>query len=68
MIPHFKWETYVSTLLFRHLVFQGSPYIPAIFMIHERRFTETHQDLFKQAGNLIPSIKSSLSMIEKTQS
>ena len=59
---------YVSTLLFRHLIFQESPCIPAIFMIHERKFTETHQELFKQAGNLIPSIKSSLSLIEKAQS
>ena len=54
---------YVSTLLFRHLIFQESPCIPAIFMIHERKFTETHQELFKQAGNLIPSIKSSKSCI-----
>ena len=52
-------DFYVSTLLFRHLIFQENPCIPAIFMIHERKFTETHQELFKQACNLIPSLKSS---------
>ena len=51
-------DFYVSTLLFRHLVFEESPCIPALFMIHERKFSETHQELFKQAGILIPSLKS----------
>ena len=32
-------------------------------MIRERKFTETHQELFKQAGGLIPSIKSCKSCI-----
>lgn len=54
---------YVSTLLFRHIIFEENPCIPAIFMIHERKFTETHQELFKQVGSLIPSIKSSKSCI-----
>ena len=54
---------YVSTLLFRHLIFEGNPCIPAVFMIHERKFTDTHQEFFKHAGNLIPSIKSSQSCI-----
>ena len=50
-------DFYVSTLLFRHLIFEESPCIPALFIIHERKFSETHQ-LFKQAGILIPSLKS----------
>ena len=40
-------DFYVSTLLFHHLVFEESPCIPALFMIHERKFSETHQELFK---------------------
>ena len=51
-------DFYVSTLLFRHLIFEESPCIPALFIIHERKFSETHQELFKQAGILIPSMKS----------
>ena len=51
-------DFYVSTLLFRHLIFDESPCIPALFIIHERKFSETHQELFKQAGILIPSMKS----------
>ena len=56
-------DFYVSTLLFRHLIFEESPCIPAVFMIHERKFTETHQELFNQAGKLIPSMKSLQSCI-----
>ena len=45
-------DFYVSTLLFRHIIFEENSCIPAVFMIHERKFTETHQELFKQAGNV----------------
>ena len=51
-------DFYVSTLLFRHLIFEECPCIPALFVIHERKFSEIHQELFKQAGILIPSMKS----------
>ena len=35
-------DFYVSPLLFRHTVFNNRPTIPAIFMLHERKKTETH--------------------------
>ena len=45
---------YFSTLFFHHIIFQ---------LIHERKFTETHQELFKMASSLIPIMKSSKSCI-----
>ena len=40
-------DFYVSTLLFRHIVFKEQPCIPAMFLIHERKLMETHS--FKSA-------------------
>ena len=42
-------DFYVSPLLFRHTLFTERPCIPAMFLIHERKFTETHQTLFQEA-------------------
>ena len=33
---------YISPLLFRHTIFSNKPTILAIFMLHERKKTETH--------------------------
>ena len=38
-------DFYVSTLLFRHVIFKESPVIPALFLIHERKFQSVHETL-----------------------
>ena len=50
-------DFYVSPLLFRHTLFTEKPCIPAMFLIHERKFSETHQVLFQEAVQHIPSIR-----------
>ena len=35
-------DFYVSPLLFRHTLFKESPVVPALFLIHERKFEKTH--------------------------
>ena len=50
-------DFYVSSLLFHHTLFREKPCIPAMFLIHERKFTETHQMLFQQVVQHIPSIR-----------
>lgn len=49
-------DFYVSTLLFRHIVFEQSPCIPVMFLIHERKFTETHEQMFEECAKQIPSL------------
>ena len=52
---------YVSPLLFRHTLFTDKPCVPAMYLIHERKFTETHQVLFQEAVRHIPSLKTTKS-------
>ena len=39
-------DFYVSALVFRHIIFKECPCMPAIFMIHERKFQKHHEILF----------------------
>ena len=50
-------DFYVSPLLFRHTLFKENPCIPALFLIliHDRKFADTHKELFKQCAKQIPS-------------
>lgn len=50
-------DFYVSTLLFRHIVFKEQPCIPAMFLIHERKLTETHRFMFQECLVRIPYLK-----------
>ena len=50
-------DFYVSSLLFRHSLFSEHPCIPATFLLHERKLTETHIELFKETIKQIPSLK-----------
>ena len=43
--------------MFRHTLFQEKPSIPALFLIHERKLTESHRVLFQTAGVRIASLK-----------
>ena len=53
-------DFYVSTLLFRHTIFKESPVIPALFLIHERKFQTTHEILFRIANEKVPSLAKSV--------
>ena len=50
-------DFYVSPLIFRHTLFKEAPCIPSMFLIHERKFTETHQEMFKECTKHIPSLR-----------
>ena len=50
-------DFYLSPLLFRHTLFVGSPVMPAMFLIHERKFQKVHEELLKFAGEAIPALK-----------
>ena len=39
-------DFYVSSLLLRHTMLDGSPVMPLGFLIHERKFKETHEFFF----------------------
>ena len=56
-------DFYVSPLLFRHTIFTERPCVPAMFLIHKRKFSETHQVLFQEAVRHIPSMKSTKSCL-----
>ncbi len=43
-------DFYVSTLLFKNVLFQKSPVMPALFMIHEKKLKSCHEELMKVAA------------------
>ena len=53
-------DFYVSPLLFRHVIFKESPVIPALFLIHERKFQSTHETFFRIAVEKVPSLVKSI--------
>ena len=50
-------DFYVSPLIFRHTIFEEKPCIPAMFLIHERKYTETHWEMFRECMARIPALK-----------
>lgn len=50
-------DFYLSPLLFRHVAFVGGPVIPALFLIHERKFQSVHEELMHHAGKAVPTMK-----------
>ena len=51
-------DFYVSSLCFRHTLFRESPVIPAMFLLHERKYEEHHKEFFTTCKNLVPSLNS----------
>ncbi len=49
-------DFYLSPLLFRHTLFLRSPIVPALFLIHERKFQLVHDTMMQQAAKLIPNL------------
>lgn len=54
-------DFYVSPLLFRHTLFEERPCIPAMFLVHERKLTETHEEMFRVCTACIPALKNTSS-------
>ena len=50
-------DLYVSALVFHHTLFRETPIIPAMFLLHERKFQQCHQQLFQEAVKLVPALK-----------
>ena len=38
-------DFYVLALFFRHIIFRENPCMPALFLIHERKFQQHHEIL-----------------------
>ena len=49
-------DFYVSPLLYRHVLFTKSPVIPALFLIHERKFQGVHECFMHHVAQLVPSL------------
>ena len=49
-------DFYVSPLIFRHVLFKQCPCIPAMFLIHERKFTATHREMLKVCTGTVPAL------------
>ena len=45
---------YLTSLLIRHTAFKQRPCVPVLFMIYERKLTDTHVDMFQEIFKLIP--------------
>ena len=39
-------DFYLSTLVYKHVLFEEEPVIPLAFVIHERKFQKVHEDFF----------------------
>ena len=49
-------DFYVSTLLFRNTLFEKSPVMPAMFLIHERKLKTTHSELMRIVASQLPCL------------
>jgi hypothetical protein len=49
-------DFYVSPLLFRHILFDGSPVIPLGFLVHERKFQNVHEQ-FSMMKKHVPHLR-----------
>ena len=49
-------DFYISTLTFRHTLFEEAPVIPVAFLLHERKLQECHEEFFSICCKLVPSL------------
>ena len=49
-------DFYLSPLLFRHNLFSAAPVISVLFLIHERKFQNVHEEFIKQVAKLVPCL------------
>lgn len=50
-------DYYVSPLIFRHTPFREKLCIPTMFLFHERKFVDTHKQMFLECVLRIPALK-----------
>ena len=50
-------DFYLSPILFRHTLFKQAPIIPALFLIHERKFSAMHMELLNHLRDIVPALK-----------
>ena len=51
-------DFYVSPLVFRHELFENTPWIPLAFLVHDRKLQKCHNRLFEFIAEKIPALKS----------
>lgn len=49
-------DFYLSPLLFRHTLFSESPVVPALFLLHERKFKSVHDEFMKLTAEVVPNL------------
>ena len=50
-------DFYISPFLFRHTLFRTSPVVPALFLIHERKYQRVHEAFLDCLAELVPNLK-----------
>jgi len=60
-------DFYVSTVLYRHDIFESSPVMPLLMLVHERRTTASHELLFQWLKQLT-SVSSITCVADREQS
>lgn len=50
-------DFYVSPLVFRHVLFENTPWIPLAFLIHDRKLQKCHNRLFEFLAERVPILK-----------
>lgn len=49
-------DFYLSPLLYRQTLFSNHPVIPALFLVHERKFQVVHENFMQCLADLVPSL------------
>ena len=49
-------DFYVSPFLFRHVLFEQTPTVPAAFVLHERKFQTIHEEFMKFISRQLPAL------------
>ncbi len=52
-------DFYVWPLIARYSIFEQKPCVRIAFRIHEHKFSSTHQEMFRECVQKIPSLKNS---------
>ena len=47
----------MSPLVFKHVIFEANPLVAGLFLIHERKLSETHEHFFKILSSLVKNMK-----------
>ena len=47
---------YITPIIFRHTLFEGNPFIPLAFMMHERKIQMCHEKFVKHLKKRIPNL------------